>query len=789
LIFSGDGGFSINEAFVARLVLPEDKGRMRSILSRAGISILSLSYFFTAILLSCDVSFAQPNGSSKRPVQSIVLCDYNGGSLSTNLNGLSGGDEEKPGVNVAAVTKDDGVTFGNSGYSARLDYDVSGLGEYTFYWIKLHKEIPGKPGVTGTLSLRNYNYLSFWVKNDRDGGNIKVELHQDINADGIFTFGKDITSFVYVNDYLKNKIMLKEWQKVVIPLKDLNMITDWSKMIELVFVLENRAGNKKGIINIDDVIFGYRPEDTLSSKNAGDIAAPAESTFRVNGTDAKQCLAFKGSNELRIAAEDIRRNPYIESVGFEYSTDRGATWRTIGRDYDVSKDIYKVSWEPDNSRDLYSYQVRAVATDIRGNQKPTGALIDCSVKPMTDDEFLDLVERRAFDFFNSHQNPKNGLFADTSGGGDASIASTGFGIAALCLGAERGWIKKDEAKARVIRALGTFLPKNAQEEPLADGKHGFFYHFLNMNTGKRAGKSEISTVDTAILVCGALMAGEYFGGDVRTRAEQIYKNVEWTKFLSQEKGPWSNMFSMGWSPERGFLESYWDYYTDEVILISLLAIGSPTHPVSPDAFYAWTRQKDSYGAGKPFIYSWHGSLFAYQYANVWFDFRGLVDRQGVDWFENSTNATIANRQFCIDNADKYKGFGENAWGVTSMARPEGYTMHFGTPPTGSGEALYDGTISPVGPAGSIVFTPYLSMSALKYMYLTYPKLWGQYGFRDSYDLDHDWYASTYYGIGVAMLLLPVENFRTGFIWKNFMKNKYVKESLAKAGFAKSKNRR
>jgi hypothetical protein len=239
---------------------------------------------------------------------------------------------------------------------------------------------------------------------------------------------------------------------------------------------------------------------------------------------------------------------------------------------------------------------------------------------------------------------------------------------------------------------------------------------------------------------------------------------------------------MGWSPERGFLESYWDFYTDEAMLICLLAIGSPTHPVNQDVFYTWARHSAAYENGKPFIYTWHGALFSYQYAHLWYDLRNMVDRAGVDWFENSTNATLANRQFCIDNADKFKGYGPNSWGITSMAKPGGYVMHFGVPPTGSGEPQYDGTISPTGPAGSIVFVPYLSVSALKYMYLTYPKLWGQYGLKDSFNLDLNWYASTYYGIGVGMMLIPVENFRTGFIWKNFMNNEYIRNALTKAGF-------
>lgn len=716
----------------------------------------------------------------------IVLSDYNSGTLLTNSGGLSGGDEEAPGTAFAAVIPDDNFTKGNAGYSLMLDYDVSGLGDFSFYWIKLGKEVRGRPGATRPLDLSEYNYMSFWIRGAEGGEKVKVELHQDTDNNGIFVFGKDITSSVYTDDYAPDSRTTENWQKVLIPLKDFTGINDRSNILELVLVFENKAGNTKGAVYIDDILFGARSEEVLKKEGIEEIKTPIESSFRVNGQTAKECGTFERSNELSIKAQSLEENPLLESISFEYSTDGGNTWRVIGADYDVSKDTYEVMWFPKDSAGLLNYPVRAVATDIAGNEKATATLIECAVKPLTDDEFLNLIERKAFEFFCEHQNMRTGLFSDTTGGGDASIASTGFGIAALCVGAERGWIEKNQARKRVLLALDAFTPKAGVEEPLAAGKHGFFYHFLDINTGKRAGKSEISTVDTAILVCGAITAGEYFGGDVKEKAEELYRRVEWEKFLCKEENPWHNMFSMGWSPERGFLESYWDFYTDEVVLICLLAIGSPTHPVDPDVFYAWTRHKGSYGDGKPFIYSWHGALFSYQYAQVWFDFQDLVDREGVNWFENSIDATLANRQFSIDHKDEFKTYGPNRWGITSMARPTAYTMHFGTPPMGSGEPQYDATISPTGPAGSIVFTPYLSLSALKYMYLKYPRLWGKYGLKDSFNLDTNWYADTYYGIGEAMYVLPVENFRSGLIWKEFMKNKHVKEALKKAGFTKKR---
>lgn len=397
---------------------------------------------------------------------------------------------------------------------------------------------------------------------------------------------------------------------------------------------------------------------------------------------------------------------------------------------------------------------------------------------LDDDEFLDLISRKAFDFFREKQSPVTGLFADTIGG-DASIAVTGFGLTALCIGAEKGWITKDEARKRVLRCINVLLKNpNTSNDIATKRKDGFFYHFLDMKTAERAGKAEVSTVDTALLICGAITAGEYFGGEVKMAAEMLYREVEWNKFLDKA----ANLFFMGWTPEKGYLKWRWNVYTDEVMLLSLLAIGSPSHPVSPDVFYAWLRKKGSYKNGEPFICSWQGALFTYQYAHAWFDFRNKLDKEGIDWWENSVNAVRASIEFCSDNADRYKGFGRDSWGITSYDTPEGYNMSCGFPPCLSGKPVYDGTVSPSGPAGSIVFTPIESLNALRNFYNNQDKLWGRYGFKDSYNLDKNWYSQQYFGLGEGITLLMIENFRTNFVWKIFMKNEHIQRAMEKAGF-------
>jgi hypothetical protein len=398
---------------------------------------------------------------------------------------------------------------------------------------------------------------------------------------------------------------------------------------------------------------------------------------------------------------------------------------------------------------------------------------------LTDEELLELISHKAFNFFWENQNPKTGLFADASGSGDASIASTGFGLTALCIGAERGWVDKNEAKNRALKCINTFIKNpNDPNNIIAEGKYGFFYHFLNPRTATRAGGCEVSTIDTALLLCGILTAGEYFGGEIKEAAENVYKTVEWDKLL--DKTP--NLFYMGWSPEKGYSEWRWDTYTDETVIINLLAIGSPTHPVSPDVFYAWPRKNGRYKNGQPFIYSWQGALFTYQYAHAWFDFRNKVDKEGVDWWKNSVDATKAGIEFCLDNGQQYKGFGKNSWGISGYYTPSGYTMSHGFPPCLSENPGYDGTITPSGPAGSIVFTPIESLDALRNFYNNLPKLWGPHGFKDSFNLDNNWYSPLYFGLGEGITLLMIENFRTGFVWEYFNKNEHIKDAINKLGF-------
>ncbi|WP_100334095.1 glucoamylase family protein [Bacillus alkalisoli] len=410
---------------------------------------------------------------------------------------------------------------------------------------------------------------------------------------------------------------------------------------------------------------------------------------------------------------------------------------------------------------------------------------DDSVKINKDEpEILELESQKSFEFFWNeanvdHNSPGYGLIRDRAPGNPtlSSIASVGFGLTAITIGAERGWITKEEAEERVNGTLDTMLNN-------AEHINGVYYHFLNMNTAKRAGKSEVSIIDTAILVSGALQAGEYFKGDIKKKADELYKQVNWEWYLNPDR----NMFYMSYTPEDGF-SGAWDFYAEQLMLY-FLAVASPTHPVNEETFYDFIRHEQAYGDGEPFIHSWFGSIFTYQFSHAWFDLRGKVDREGVDWFENSVIASIASRQFSIDNMDRFETFGPNAWGLTASDGPKGYEGLYGSSPSGYDNTAHftDGTIATAGAAGSIVFTPEESIAALENYYENFPELWGEHGLKGAFNLDltPHWYAEDSLGIDKGITLLMIENYRSDFVWETMMKNKYVQEGMKKVGLVDSK---
>lgn len=238
----------------------------------------------------------------------------------------------------------------------------------------------------------------------------------------------------------------------------------------------------------------------------------------------------------------------------------------------------------------------------------------------------------------------------------ASIASVGYGLAALIIGAKRKWIKYEKAYERVNKTLDTFLNN-------VEGKNGFYYHFVNMNTGKREWNCEISIIDTAIFICGAIAAGEFFQSEVKEKAEELYKRINWEWYRNKE----NNLFYMGYKPEKGFW-GQWDMYAEQLMLY-VLGTASPTFPTNKEMYNAIRKEKADYENIKDIIYTYCGTLFTYQYSHAWIDFKDKKDFEGIDWFDNSIKATLANRKYCIKNSKKFKTYGENSWGLTACVGP------------------------------------------------------------------------------------------------------------------------
>lgn len=396
------------------------------------------------------------------------------------------------------------------------------------------------------------------------------------------------------------------------------------------------------------------------------------------------------------------------------------------------------------------------------------------------DKILMKELKGCFKFFlkeaNYNQNSKGfGLIRDKSDLAPeiASIASVGYGFAALAIGVERKWLTFKTAYDRANRTLDTFLHN-------MESTNGFFYHFVNMENAQREWNSEVSIIDTAIFICGAIFAGEYFKGEVKQKAEELYKKINWQWYTDKKV----NQFYMGYSKERGFW-GHWDMYAEQLMLY-ILGTASPTFPINTSMYDAIEKPIAEYGDIKNIIYTYCGTLFTYQYSHAWIDFRNREDYNKIDWFENSVKATLANRKYCINNS-KFKTFNENSWGLTACVGPNGYSGEYGAIPSLSNiEEKNDGTISPSGAIGSIVFTPELSIKALENYYNNFPKLWCKYGFKDAYNLEDTkpWYSKECIGIDKGISMVMIENYLTGLIWKYFMKNEYVIKGLEKLNITK-----
>lgn len=383
-----------------------------------------------------------------------------------------------------------------------------------------------------------------------------------------------------------------------------------------------------------------------------------------------------------------------------------------------------------------------------------------------DERFLDELERAAFRYFLDQTNPQNGLVRDRDRpDAPASIAATGFGLVAWAIAAKRRWVSADEALKVILTTLHFF----AQE---AEQVHGFFYHFLDFSTGERyqeKWKSEVSSVDTAWLLAGALVVKEAFPNHPQLRkfAEQIEEQVDWNWMRNGKL-----TLAMSWTPEQGFSSSRWDKYAEHMLMY-LLGLGSPTNPLPAESWDAWERNWAEY---KGYRYLDCPPLFTHQYSHAFVDFRKWRDRY-ADYWESSVQATLANRQFCIDHADRFKSYGPNSWGLTACDGPDGYRAY------GAKEGWHDGTVAPCAVAGSLPFAPRECLDALRFFYENFrDRLWGRYGFKDAFNLDRNWWATDTLGIDQGITLMMIENLRSGQVWRWMARNKTLQRGLKKAAF-------
>lgn len=392
--------------------------------------------------------------------------------------------------------------------------------------------------------------------------------------------------------------------------------------------------------------------------------------------------------------------------------------------------------------------------------------------------FVEDVEHRAVLYFWEQADRGTGLVLDRAnanggtGNGPSrnigSIAATGFGLTAICIGAERGWIPRDQAIQRVRTTLDFFANRANQE-------HGWFYHWMDVANGDRKWDSETSSVDTSFLLAGVLTCAAYFSNDpeIPKLSKEIFDRVDFQWMLNGDP----LLLSHGWKRGKGFLKSRWDMY-DEESLLYLLAIGSETHPISPESWYAWQRPYYSYNS---FDFISSGPLFTHQYSHAWVDFRNRRDRGFIDFYRNSVSATRANRSYCETLASQLpETFNPGIWGITASDGPKGYRIY------GEIKAFdpVDGTVAPAAAGGSLMFTPDISIPALQNIREKYgDHVYGRYGFIDGYNPTLKWFDTDVVGIDLGITLLSAENLLTGNVWRWFMANNAIQRGMDLAGFS------
>ena len=422
------------------------------------------------------------------------------------------------------------------------------------------------------------------------------------------------------------------------------------------------------------------------------------------------------------------------------------------------------------------------------------------LEPSLSDEELDRLESDTFKYFADEINLDNGLIPDnTRTGAPSSITAVGFALTAYTIAVERKYLTRSEAVKRTLTTLRFFDTCPQGREKDATGYKGFYYHFLDMKTGRRWGTCEISTIDTTYLLAGALTAASYFDRDtkpereIRTLADTLYKRADW--HWAQNRGL---TVTHGWKPERGFIKYRWTGYSEALILY-VLGLASPTFPLPAESYEAWTRTyqwKKLYG--HEFLYA--GPLFIHHLSHMWIDFRGIQDEymrgKAINYFENSRRAIYAQQAYAMRNPKKFLGYDRFRWGITASDGPgpaerriNGKRVRFfaykaRSIPYGPD----DGTLAPWAVAASLPFAPEVVLPSLSRLNKDYPEITNEYGFKCSYNptfkagKKKGWVSQGYYGLDQGPIVMMIENYRTGLVWRLMRRNSFIVDGLRRAGF-------
>jgi len=419
---------------------------------------------------------------------------------------------------------------------------------------------------------------------------------------------------------------------------------------------------------------------------------------------------------------------------------------------------------------------------------------------LTDEALLDRLQHAAFDYFLLNVNPLNGLVTDTSrSGSPVSIAVVGFALSSYPVAVERGWMGRADAVQRTLAALRFFHESDQSGAPGATGYKGFYFHFLDIHTGTRVWSSELSMIDTALLIAGVLAAGVYFTADstdeieLRQLADILYRRVDWR--WAQDGG---DTIRQGWKPECGFLHYGWEGYS-EAILLYVLAIGSPTHPITGDCYKSWTatyQWENLYNHD----YLYAGPLFVHHFSHAWIDFRGIHDRfmreKRSDYFKNSRRAAYIQREYAQRNPHEFAGYDENCWGLTACDGPSdeqpGVSSEtrrlFGYAARGVPYGPDDGTLSAPCVVASLPFAPEIVLVAMRNMLMRYPEMMNDDRLASSFNPTltgadgRAWVSAGHYGLDQGIVFMMIENHRTGWIWKLMGDCTYIRNGLHHAGF-------